>query len=198
MGNRGNIPLQQEHVMELKCVVSSKGDVLHLSEMTSQDLKAAVQLIATIMDKDEAKYANKTMQYHFSSKRLSLDDGREYYLLKDGKQEVIGLLGLHHYEWGPSENVWLAWFGICQALRGQGIGRKMITIVEEFAYDKGYRKLFVETYSGSVFKDARYFYEKSGFRKAGVIAHYMPNGDDMIIYYKEIAKDFIEHAHSTS
>ncbi|MBN1545105.1 MAG: GNAT family N-acetyltransferase [Syntrophaceae bacterium] len=180
--------------MFLKSMELSNGDILDLYEMTSNDIKPAVLLIADIMDDGEAEYAHITMRHHFNCKMLSLHDGREYYTLKNRGNHLLGLLGLHHYEWGPHENVWLAWFGICQELRGQGIGKNLINFAEEFAYDRGYRKLFIETYSGPVFKDARVFYEKSGFRQAGTIANYMPNGDDMLIYYKKLGKDILVNA----
>ncbi|HKZ17682.1 MAG TPA: GNAT family N-acetyltransferase, partial [Geobacteraceae bacterium] len=94
--------------------------------------------------------------------------------------------GLHHYEWGPDENVWLGWFAVSPKLQGQGIGALLMRETEQAAKTLGYRKLFIETYDSPTFSRAMRFYAKAGFRKAGTIENYLPDGSPMVVFLKEL------------
>ena len=63
------------------------------------------------MNPDEGTWARLTIERHFALRAKGLEDGRHYFaLLVDGT--LAGITGLHHYEWGPEENVWLGWFAV--------------------------------------------------------------------------------------
>jgi len=156
-----------------------------LVPMSESDVEAAVALIARAMNADEGRWAARTMEFHFGCRRHDLDDGRMYYVWRHGGA-VQGLVGLHHVVWGPEENVWLAWFAVDPDCQGQGLGRRLLAMVETLACGKGYRKLLVETYGHSDFDKARRFYESNGFREAGQVAGYLPDGSPMVVYAKEI------------
>lgn len=156
-----------------------------LREMSEKDISDACQLIALSMNADEAKWARKTMFYHFKCKENDLDDGRYYftYLIE---QHICALVGLHHYAWGPEENVWLAWFAVHPRFQRQGIGRAMLKAIEKKARSLGYSKLFVETYNQPEFEDALKFYQACGFIKAGAISDYLPSSHAMIVFKKDL------------
>ena len=50
-------------------------------------------------------------------------------------------------------------------------------------------KFFIETYSTPEFARARAFYEAQGFTQIGEIQSYLPNGGDMVIFYKDLTND---------
>ena len=99
---------------------------------------------------------------------------------------VIGLVGLHHYVWGPPENVWLAWFAVHPDTQGRGFGARLLGAIEVMAARRGYGKLLVETYDHPDFENARSFYGEMGFRKVGTIEDYLPDGSAMIVYGKAL------------
>jgi len=153
--------------------------------MHVRDCEAACELIATAMNDAEARWARQTFDFHFKCKRNGLDDGRIYFTHSAGSQ-IIALVGLHHYAWGPDGNVWLAWFAVHPDFQRQGIGSRMLAFIEDQARNRGFRKLFVETYTHPDFDNARRFYQASGFQHAGDIHDYLPGGDDRLVYAKTL------------
>ena len=158
---------------------------LGLREMAEEDIEEACRVIAESMNRDEATWARRTMVFHFGCKKHGLYDGRHYFIYPEGNG-VKGLVGLHHYPWGPEENVWLSWFAVDPGFQEQGLGRALLASVQKLAVEMGFSKLFVETYSQGEFQKARRFYEAKGFKKAGHIKDYLPGSHDMIVYKKKL------------
>jgi GNAT superfamily N-acetyltransferase len=156
-----------------------------LEEMQERDIEVVCSLIAAAMSGEEAIRSNKSFNFHFTCKAHGLDDGRQYYTCTvDGR--LVGLTGLHHYEWGPAENVWLAWFAVHPDFQRQGIGRYLLQETQQLAQARGYHKLFIETYDHPDFATARQFYTACGFTQAGEINHYLPGPYNMIVYLKDL------------
>ena len=153
--------------------------------MSAKELDTAVELIAAAMNCHEADWARATMEFHFECLRHKLSDGRCYYVWKEG-DKIMGLVGLHNYIWGPTENVWLAWFAVDPAYQCKGYGARLLAEIEKLAINKGREKLFVETYDSPVFYKARSFYQARGFTESGVVKNYLPDGSSMIVYEKQL------------
>lgn len=156
-----------------------------LEPMSEGDIEAATGLVARAMNADEGRWAVRTMQFHFGSQAHGLDDGRMYYVFKQGGL-IVGLVGLHHVIWGPEQNVWLAWFAVDPECQGQGLGRELLAAIERVAVGKGFQKLLIETYAHADFDKARRFYERNGFRQAGQVCDYLPDGSPMVVYAKRL------------
>jgi GNAT superfamily N-acetyltransferase len=154
-----------------------------LEPMQQEDIEEAAKLVAVAMNEHEGHWAKRTMAHHFECQRQHLTDGRDYFLWRPEKT-IIGLAGLHHYIWGPPENVWLAWFAVHPDMQQRGLGRRLLKAAEKMAVDRGYRKLLVETYGHPDFDGARAFYSKNGFGKIGFISNYLPDGSSMEIFGK--------------
>lgn len=153
--------------------------------MTRADIDAAAGLVSISMNENEGEWARKTMEFHFGCMEHGLDDGRKYFVWKP-EGRIKGLVGLHHYPWGPRENVWLAWFAVHPKCQKQGVGRKLLISIEETARGMGHTKFLVETYEHPDFDKARAFYAANGFEKVGAIGDYLPDGSDMVVYGKRI------------
>ncbi len=153
--------------------------------MTKDDVDAAVALIARAMNPTEGQYARKTMAYHFGCARHDMDDGRSYFVWRHAGQ-IAGLVGLHHYVWGPEQNVWLSWFAVDPQLQGQGHGRALLRAIEKLAVERGYRKLLVETYDHEDFARAKRFYASQSFEELGQIARYLDDDSSMLVYGKKL------------
>ncbi len=157
----------------------------NLLELTVSDIPAVVELIELAMNSEEAKWAEQSICLHFELEKQGISDGRDYFVKRDAKK-IIGVIGLHHYDWGPKENVWLSWFAVHPQMQKQGIGRAMFSKILQLAKQRNYQKLFVETYSGEMFERARKFYLSCGMKQCGQIKDYLPNHTDMIIFKKEL------------
>ncbi|MRR55586.1 MAG: GNAT family N-acetyltransferase [Deltaproteobacteria bacterium] len=156
---------------------------LKIRELLPEMADGAAELICAAMNPDEGAWARLTIKRHFALRAQGLEDGRHYFaLLVDGI--LAGISGLHHYEWGPEENVWLGWFALSPNLQGRGFGVRLMTETERTARSLGYRKLFVETYATPTFARAIRFYTRTGFRQAGMIENYLPDGSAMLVFLK--------------
>jgi GNAT superfamily N-acetyltransferase len=156
---------------------------INIRKMKKTDINNSVSLISNAMNSNEGEWARKTITFHFDCMEHGIDDGRDYYLWFQNNT-VAGIVGLHHYEWGPPENVWLAWFAILPELQGKGYGQKLLDAVEGKAKKIGYKKFFVETYNHPDFNKAIRFYKKYGFVEAGRIDNYLPDDSSMIVLFK--------------
>ncbi|MBN2183657.1 MAG: GNAT family N-acetyltransferase [Sedimentisphaerales bacterium] len=152
-----------------------------IEPMVEGDIEESVKLINAAMNEDEADWARETFELYFKSRKQGIDSGREYYLWRDDGK-IYGLVGLHRYVWGPGENVWLSWFAVHPERQKEGVGGLLLDSIKEKAVQKGYRKLFVETYSGDTFEKARSFYKGKGFSEVGRIENYLPDGSSMIVF----------------
>lgn len=160
------------------------GPQITFGEMTEEDAAGVIGLISRAMNEDEGRWAEKTIDFHYTCLGNGKDDGRAYYVAKLENGQVAGISGLHHYEWGPDDVVWLGWFAVEPDLQRNGIGNTMMEKACALAKEKGYRKLLVETYSN--LPKGVNFYEKFGFKKAGNVKDYVSEGVDMIVYAKDL------------
>jgi len=158
------------------------GQERHLVPMHAGHIDAAAEIMALGRDETVGARARATFDLHFRLKELGVDDGRRYFVwLQDG--HVAGVTGLHHYTWGPDENVWLAYFGVHPDFGRRGIGAAMLSEMQRLAKLK-YRRFFIETHGGN--ERAHRFYRSQGFSEAGSIAGYNPDGAPMKVFVKDL------------
>ena len=86
--------------------------------------------------------------------------GRAYYVLLDG-ETVVGGVGVAEFDDLPGgcelQKLYLA-----PALRGQGLGSRMIRFIEDRARELGYRQIYLETHTA--LQAALRAYERCGYR----------------------------------
>ena len=70
--------------------------------------------------------------------------------------------------------------------RRKGIGRRLMEEVIEFYKRRGISVIYLECRVSN--KVAQRFYEKLGFRKECIIKGYYENGEDAIVYKKDLSK----------
>jgi len=77
----------------------------------------------------------------------------------DGRVEgSITIDGLH----AETEGAHLRWFIMSDALRGRGVGQRLITAAIDFCRSTGYGRVYLWTFEG--LGAARHLYERAGFR----------------------------------
>lgn len=83
----------------------------------------------------------------------------------DDKNSVRGTTGLYCYEKDAHEAVWVAWFCVDPAARGQGIGQALIDHTVKRARKAGFNKVRLYTSSDPNEEAAQRLYEKNGFKE---------------------------------
>ena len=77
----------------------------------------------------------------------------------DGRVEgAIAIDGVHAEE----ERAHLRWFIMSDALRGKGVGNRLVHGAIDFCREKGYKIVYLWTFEG--LDSARHLYEKTGFK----------------------------------
>jgi GNAT superfamily N-acetyltransferase len=155
--------------------------------MRPDEIEPVVTLIRRAMNPDEAQWADETLHRHFQLQGIGVHDGRHYFSTCRSRH-LAAITGLHHYEWGPPENVWLGWFAVAPEFQGSGLGTALFNLIQNRAYEMGFRKMFIETYSSPTFNRARRFYARQGFIEAGRISDYLSDHADMVVFSKILGR----------
>lgn len=88
-----------------------------------------------------------------------LDRGGVFEVVENGDGQLLGSIGLYPLD---HETIELRKMYFDPALRGRGLGRKLLDRMITIAKEKGYRRVFLET--ASKLKQAVHLYESGGFR----------------------------------
>lgn len=158
---------------------------IDMNPMQAQDVETAVSLIAAAMNPDEARWARETFEFYFGCLANEIDPARHYFTARS-QTTLCGLVGLHHYRWGPAENIWLSWFAVSPEYQGQQTGSLMLDYIEGHARQSGYKQLLIETYSRDEFAHARKFYLHKGYTPVGEIRGYLDDDSSMLVYCKRL------------
>ena len=104
----------------------------------------------------EAKVAIELSEF---LQRYDQSSGEIWIATLNGRVEGSAVIDGIHAE---NEGAHLRWFIISDALRGKGVGRKLITKAIDFCKDKDYKKTYLWTFEG--LNAARHLYENAGFK----------------------------------
>jgi ribosomal protein S18 acetylase RimI-like enzyme len=97
--------------------------------------------------------------------------------IRDGEGHLCGgLIGATYWGWLEVEDLWLG-----SSLRGQGLGRRLVSMAEAEARARGCSRVWLRTFGFQ----AQGFYEMLGYRVVGVLEDYPP-GDRLCWMRKEL------------
>jgi GNAT superfamily N-acetyltransferase len=104
----------------------------------------------------EAKVANELSEF---LKRYNESRDGFWTVSAGGRVEgSITIDGMH----AETEGAHLRWFIMSDALRGKGMGNRLMDAAISFCRNRGYEKIYLWTFEG--LNTARHLYEKNGFR----------------------------------
>jgi len=103
-------------------------------------------------------------------------------------REIIGVSGYWYDEYADSGVYWLGWTYVDPSCQGQGIGQKLLHRVIQDLKKKKARKLYVDSSSRRLYRQAIRFYLANGFKKEGVFNDYYQKGEDQIVLGKELGQ----------
>jgi len=88
------------------------------------------------------------------------------FVLKASDQSVLGgVIGIVYWDWLYVDLMWLP-----EALRGQGYGSRLLTLIEEEGRQRGARHVHLDTFSFQ----APEFYKRHGYRVFGELSDFPP------------------------
>lgn len=80
----------------------------------------------------------------------------------------------------------LYWIAVEEEFSRQGVGGKLLEHMEDLVAKKKARRIYVDTSSTPGYQAARSFYKKHDYRVACVLDSFYRQGDDKIIFVKEV------------
>lgn len=112
--------------------------------------------------------------------------GSEYqFILCENGSDIIGYT-CYGYTRGTKDSYDLFWIVVRGGLRDMGIGKKLIAETEKVILEQGGKKLYVETSSKKSYYNSRQFYLKRGYMEEAVFKDFYDDGDDKIVYRKNL------------
>ena len=118
----------------------------------------------------------------------TLDPSKNDYFILVAESQRQGVVGFICYGEIPmtDRRFDLYWVAVDPALGRQGLGRQLLARMEEELSAQGPAKVYVDTSSTPGYDQARGFYEKNGYQVACVLHDFYRDGDDKVIYLKEL------------
>lgn len=112
-----------------------------------------------------------------------------YFLFAQGPDSCLGFACYGPYDDRPE---WfdLYWIAVSDELRGQGVGRLLLSEVVRRVRDSGGRLLRAETSGRAQYGPTRKFYERNGFVHTRTDRDHYAEGDDRCIYDKQLSAPF--------
>jgi ribosomal protein S18 acetylase RimI-like enzyme len=80
----------------------------------------------------------------------------------------------------------LYWIAVAPEAQNQGVGRALLTRVEDEVHSRGGRMILIETSGTPAYAPARRLYESCGYRYEAVIHDFYAQGDDLILFSKPL------------
>jgi ribosomal protein S18 acetylase RimI-like enzyme len=118
----------------------------------------------------------------------TLDPAKNDYCILVAVRDGQGVVGFICYGDIPmtDRRFDLYWVAVDPALGRQGVGHRLLARMEEALREQGPAKVYVDTSSTPGYDRARGFYEKNGYQVACVLHDFYRDGDDKVIYLKEL------------
>ncbi len=98
------------------------------------------------------------------------------------------VLGAGYYAPEPfAHRMWNLYFlGVMPGSQGSGVGRSLVTHVEDVLRARGERVLIIETSGVHSFEPTRTFYRQNGYDEEARIREFYGPGDDKVVFWKAL------------
>lgn len=86
-----------------------------------------------------------------------------------------------------SDRCWdLYWIAVDPKAQGAGLGQAMVRFMEADLRERRARRIFIETGGKTSYGATRAFYERAGYREMARLPGFFAEGDDKVIFGKEL------------
>lgn len=105
----------------------------------------------------------------------------------EDKGKIIGAMGVRENDYRSGgyemdEN----YLAVHKDYRRRGLGSQLMGEVEKYVKEHQGRFILIDTCDTDLYKPARAFFEKHGYRQVGTVPDYYINGEGRIDYFKEL------------
>jgi ribosomal protein S18 acetylase RimI-like enzyme len=80
----------------------------------------------------------------------------------------------------------LYWIAVDETFSRHGVGKKLLATMEHFVINEEGRQIYIDTSSTEPYLPARSFYQTNGYRIATVLHDFYRQGDNKVIFMKNI------------
>jgi ribosomal-protein-alanine N-acetyltransferase len=144
-----------------------------LRDATKEDLPAILEI-------DGASFSQPWSQRSFEQ---CFADDKTYIVIAQSDERVLGF-GVAYTVGDEGEITTLA---VDAAVRGQGVGEKILQALLDFCRARGAHKVFLEVRAGN--GAAQRLYARCGFVEAGLRRRYYADGEDAVLMRHDFAGD---------
>ena len=154
-----------------------------IEELNMQTLEGAIAAIRSVPEFFyERDFLQAEISYRaFASRHMP---GSLFLTARRG-QEVFAVIGAVP-RLDADRVYFLASFAVKKSSRGGGIGRTLLTAMEERLRQNGARILFTETTTSAYCDGTRAFYEAMGYRLVAEVPDFWADGDPLALYEKRL------------
>ncbi|TCD14490.1 GNAT family N-acetyltransferase [Oricola cellulosilytica] len=125
----------------------------------------------------------REFQFQLTAEQMMADDTTVFVARnREGRAIGMGALKVHGDAFGEVKRMYAA-----DAVRGSGVGKRVLDAIEKEARRKCLRLLRLETGSTAGFEPAWRIYERNGFTRCGPFADY-PDSAYNVFYEKNLSK----------
>lgn len=151
--------------------------------MTPADVQPVVAIISA-HEREDGRLAENYYQEFFESDESPPRERNVVAVTDSG--DIAGVAGWYpdKYDWPGI--LWLNWFYVQGAHRGQGVGSMLLQHVIDNVRHLDTRKLYVDTSSDVAYSNAVRLYERFGFSEEGRLLDYYDAGEDFLILGLEL------------
>jgi len=112
-----------------------------------------------------------------------IPDGYRFFVAETETGQVVGYVCFGHTP--CTEGTFdLYWIATDRTWHGQGVGRALLTAVEDTVRSQRGRMLLIETASKNSYAATRRFYDRAGYLEVARVPDFYTVGDDRVIYAK--------------
>lgn len=155
-------------------------------KMTEQDINEVVRIIELHDPFDGKCAAQYFAEYFANSRRVASSNEENFLVIEETSGKILGVCGFVPDKYKTSDIYWLNWTYVHKNFRRRGLGSLLLMHVIERLHLRGARKLYIDTSSDSIYKEALAFYKHFGFQVEGVLKNYYSRREHYIILGKEL------------
>lgn len=161
--------------------------------LSAENIEEAINLVCSIFPDDcksqdspaEAYKASLDKKNHEDFIQRHHLDIIEYFVVKNNPSEkIIGVTGWYTQNVDTKDVIWLGWYCLHPAERGNGFGKEILLWTLDQVRRKGYKIMKLYTSTDPNEATAQVLYEKLGFK---IIGEELQKGDTYKTLYRECA-----------
>ncbi len=163
--------------------------MFQLKRLKSKAVAAKIAVFLTSRDAFQQELFQTEIEFIKRNVFESINDESHAYWYVTDRDKIVGAGGVRETDYKSGGYIMSEdYFAVHKDYRTNGIGTMILGEIEKYVKEKKGRFLLVATSDIDLYKPARNFYEKHGYRKVGHIPDYYYKGEGRIDYFKSFTK----------